>query len=237
MSKITWKSAFSAVILASASLSLAGCITVLPKVKPAQLYRFGYSQPGLATPVAQASAGAGGDIGLVLGSLALPQDSSGDRILTVEGNEVSYVADARWTAPAQTLFNEALSDGFARSSKVIRLEPRAFGSARFRLDVSVRKFETDYSHGKATVSVTLDARILRLSDHAVMGQRFITAEVAPKHNEMSLITDSFNMATTQVISALIDFSQTTLKGQETPLTPSSVVPLTDKSDKQKAEGL
>ncbi|MEI9903905.1 MAG: hypothetical protein WDN06_07920 [Asticcacaulis sp.] len=44
--------------------------------------------------------------GIVFGTITFPQDSSGDRVTTLEGNEVSYVSQARWTAPAQELFNE-----------------------------------------------------------------------------------------------------------------------------------
>ncbi len=234
MSRITMKTVVAAIILAGAGLSLAGCITVLPKVKPAQLYRFGFTPKALDTTAASPLP-AGDDIGMSFGSAVFPQDSSGDRILTVEGSEVSYVAEARWTAPAQSLFNDAVSEGFARASQHIRLEPRGPGSARFRLDIAVRKFESDYSHGRPTVSIALDARIIRMSDRSVMAQRYITADVATKHNDMSMMADSYNEATTQVVGALIGFSEETLKGQEAPQTPAGDMPKA--SDKQKAEGL
>ena len=235
MSRITIKTAVAAAMLACTGLSLSGCITVLPKVKPAQLYRFGFTPKALDSAVVSSPLPAGGDIGMSFGSAVFPQDSSGDRILTVEGSEVSYVAEARWTAPAQALFNDSVSEGFARASQHVRLEPRGPGSARFRLDIAVRKFESDYSHGRPTVSIALDARIIRVSDHSVMAQRYITADVATKHNDMSMMADSYNDATTQVVGALIGFSEETLKGQDAPQTPVGDVPKT--SDKQKAEGL
>ena len=194
-----------------ASLALTGCVTLLPKQKPVTLYRFSYNPPSLGkdADVSQAPLTAT-PTPLALSIVSFPQASSGDRVLTSESNQLSYVADARWAVPAQVLFNEAVSDGFARGGRGLQLETRGPGAAAFRLELTVRKFETDYRHGKAMVAVDMDARMIRLSDHAIVGQRYVTADVGVPHNDMSDMVEAYNKATTQAVMTLVDFSQETL---------------------------
>jgi cholesterol transport system auxiliary component len=219
------------------ALTLTGCITLLPKTKPAQLYRFGYA-PELVEQKAQAAGTAGAvgktPVGIVFGTVTFPQDSAGDRIVTVEGNEVAYVAEARWTSAASGMFKNAISTGFARGGQTVTLEPRGPTAANFRLDISVRKFETDYDHKRPTVSVALDARLIRLSDRMVVGQKFISADVAVRKSDMSLMADGYNQATTQVVTGLIDFSEEALAAFPQTATPMEMV---KPSASQKVEGL
>ena len=226
MSRILKLVTISAVL----SLGLSGCINVLPKTKPVTLYRFGYAPPEgqAAAPTAAIP------VALSLGSIQFPADSGGDRVTTVEDNEISYVAQARWTAPAQALFNDAVSEGFARSGGQVRLDTKGVTLAPYRLDVAVRKFETVYTRNKPTVSVALDARIIRMSDKAVVGQKFITEEIATKRNNMEVMVDAYNSATTAAVSDLIAFSQATLAPLAEPATPMTQIP---DNGKQKAEGL
>ena len=194
-----------------AMLSLGGCVTLLPKQKPVNLYRFSYDPASLGkdAEVRQAPLTAT-PTPLALNVVVFPQASSGDRVLTSENNQLSYVADSRWAVPAQVLFNEAVSDGFARAGRGLQLETRGPGAAAYRLELNVRKFETDYHHGKAMVAVDMDARLIRLSDHAIVGQRYVTADVGVPHNDMTDMVEAYNKATTQAVMGLIDFSQETI---------------------------
>ncbi|CAM3144518.1 ABC-type transport auxiliary lipoprotein family protein [Asticcacaulis taihuensis] len=224
--------------LASAALALSGCVTLLPKTKPAQLYRFGYT-PELVEQKAEAAGTAGRAVGMaptgiVFGTVTFPQDSAGDRIVTVEGSEVAYVAEARWTSAASGLFKDAISTGFARGSQTVTLEPRGPTAANFRLDISVRKFETDYKRNRPTVSVALDARLIRLSDRVVVGQKFISADIPVRKSDMSLMADGYNQATTQVVTSLIDFSEDALANYAQTATPQEMA---KPSATQKVEGL
>ncbi len=225
------------VTVLGAALALTGCVTLLPKTKPAQLYRFGYT-PELVEQKAQAAGTAGAvgktPVGIVFGTVTFPQDSAGDRIVTVEGSEVAYVAEARWTSGAAGLFKDAISTGFARGGQTVTLEPRGPTAANFRLDISVRKFETDYTRNRPTVSVALDARLIRLSDRMVVGQKFISADVAVRKSDMSLMADGYNQATTQVVSGLIAFSEEALANYAQTATPQEMA---KPSATQKVEGL
>ncbi len=190
-----------------ATLSLTGCVTLLPKQKPVTLYRFSYDPASLGkdAEVTQAPLTVT-PTPLALNVVVFPQASSGDRVLTSENNQLSYIADSRWAVPAQVLFNEAVSDGFARAGRGLQLEMRGPGAAAYRLELNVRKFETDYRHGKAMVAVDMDARMIRLSDHAIVGQRYVTADVGVPHNDMTDMVEAYNKATTQAVMGLIDFS-------------------------------
>lgn len=220
-----------------AALALTGCVTLLPKTKPAQLYRFGYT-PELVEQKAEAAGTAGAvgkaPTGIVFGTVTFPQDSAGDRIVTVEGSQVAYVAEARWTSPASGMFKDAISTGFARGGQTVTLEPRGPTAANFRLDISVRKFETDYTRNRPTVSVALDARLIRLSDRMVVGQKFISADVAVRKSDMSLMADGYNQATTQVVTGLIAFSEEALAAFPQTAAPMEMV---KPSATQKVEGL
>ncbi|MFT4075263.1 MAG: ABC-type transport auxiliary lipoprotein family protein [Asticcacaulis sp.] len=221
-----------------AAIALTGCVTLLPKTKPAQLYRFGYT-PELVEQKAVAAGTAGRAVGMaptgiVFGTVTFPQDSAGDRIMTVEGSQVSYIAEARWTSAASGLFKDAISTGFARGGQTVTLEPRGPTAANFRLDISVRKFETDYTRNRPTVSIALDARLIRLSDRLVVGQKFISADIAVRKNDMSLMSEGYNQATTQVVTSLIDFSEDALANYAQTATPQEMA---KPSASQKVEGL
>ncbi len=202
--------AFGAGLGLVAALSLGGCVTLLPKQKPVQLYRFSYDPASLGKDTVSQAPLAPTPVPLALNIVTFPQASSGDRVLTSENNQLSYIADSRWAVPAQVLFNEAISDGFARAGRGLQLEARGPGAATYRLELNVRKFETDYHRGKAMVAVDMDARIIRLSDHAIVGQRYVTADVGLQHNDMTDMVEAYNKATTQAVMTLVDFSQETL---------------------------
>ena len=198
-------------VLGLAALSLGGCVTLLPKQKPVNLYRFSYDPASLGkdNEVRQAPL-TSTPVPVALSIAMFPQASSGDRVLTSENDQLSYVADSRWAVPAQVLFNEALSDGFARAGRGLELETHGPGAASFRLELNVRKFETDYHRGKAMVAVDMDARIVRLADHAIVAQRYVTADVGLQRNNMTDMVEAYNKATTEAVMTLIDFTQESL---------------------------
>ena len=205
--------------LAVAVVGLSGCVNVLPKTKPIQLYRFGYTaEPRKgdkeAAPVAPPVNGAA--IPVQLGQIDFPQEAGSDRVLTTEGNEVSYAGGSRWAAPASELFQDAVKEGFSRSATTVRLDRRGGSSTSYRLEMVVHHFESAYKRGKPTVTIALDARLVRLSDRVVVGQRYITADVGVRHNDMSLMAEAYDQATTEVVQALVGFTQETVAANPLP---------------------
>lgn len=214
---------FAAGLTLTLPLTLGGCVNVLPKVKPVQLYRFGYHPDLLKDKDAAAAATTtttAAPVPLMLGAISFPPAGAGDQVMTTEDNEVSYVAQARWAASAQSMFTEAVSEGFARSDQTVMLVPRGPTAADYRLDVSVRRFEASYSHGRPTVYIGVDARLLRLSDRSVLAQRYISASVSVRRNDMTLISQGFDQATTEVVAGLTGFADASLKNAAPPPTPT-----------------
>ena len=99
--------ALRALSLIAAALALSACVSLLPDAEPSQLYRLEGAIDPSATIAPPAPT-----FGLVLPSTGFVQAASGDRILTVTGDEVAYIAGARWVAPASELFEEAVERAF-----------------------------------------------------------------------------------------------------------------------------
>lgn len=208
------------VLTIAAALAVSGCVNVLPKTKPVQLYRFGYDAEKVADlKLAPAAADL---VPVNLGSVDFPQEALGDRILTTERNEVAYVGGSRWAAPARQLFQDAVKEGFSRSATTVRLDPRGPSMALYRLDLTVHRFESAYGRGRPTVSIAMDARVIRLSDRVVVGQRYVTADVPVRRSDVSLMAQSYDEATSQAVAALIAFTQETIAANPLPDTKVTV---------------
>jgi cholesterol transport system auxiliary component len=90
------------------ALALSGCISLLPKSKPAQLYSF-------APPPAKAAAASANAVAVFRSNGQFQEEASDDRILTMSNGKAAYIAETRWVAPAETLFNESLANAFDAS--------------------------------------------------------------------------------------------------------------------------
>src|SRR4030095_14977037 len=105
-------------VIAAVALALGACVSLLPKTKPAHLYRFG--QP----VAAEALTASPGQVGVFRSSGVFQRESPGDRILTITSGKAAYVADTRWVAPAATLWDEAVVAAFDADGGTARLISR-----------------------------------------------------------------------------------------------------------------
>ncbi len=189
-------------LAAVAALALSGCVSVFPKSEPAQLYRFGSS--------IEASAGVSGSVPMTLARLDFTQAAAGDRIMTVTGSEVAYIAAARWAAPASVMFHEALEQSFERRARVVDLvSRRERRGADLMLDVDVNAFEARYENGREaapTAVVSLDARIIRLPERTVIGQRSIDVRRPAGENRMGAIVAALDGATGEALGELVQWA-------------------------------
>lgn len=187
--------------LIGVAVSLTGCISLLPKSKPAQLYRF--------TPTATAAKGPppANAVGVFQGGGEFQRESAGDRILTVTGPKVAYIAQVRWAAPAQVLFDQALDAAFESSGGHVRLVPRgAPAPTDFVLRVDVRNFETRYDAGpKAapTVLVRLHALMTRDRARTLVSEQVFEASVRASDNRVSAIVAAYAQAVGQALDQLV----------------------------------
>jgi len=194
-------------LLAAGGL-LGGCVTLLPETKPVQLYTIHFNPEWLEAAAETAPAVTDADaVDVFVAVPGFPRAAAGDRILTSEGNEVSYVSGGRWATSAQGMFRDVLSEGFAREGNRVRLANQGRIAAKYRLDVEVRRFETAYARRRPTVVVTLDARLVRTDDRAVVAERYIKVEEPVRRNNVGHIVEGFEKAATRAVAQIVGFAE------------------------------
>lgn len=194
--------------VAGAAALLSGCISLLPESDPVQLYRFEgrLESAGAAAP-------ASSSFGVLLPESGFVQASSGDRILTINGPEAAYIADARWVAPAETLFQEAVERAFDANPGPARLVARGgLQQSDLTLRLDVRCFEANYDNGLRSppeILVRVQASLVARADRAVLGDRAFEVRVRADDNRVSEIVEAFDEATAGVLGQLVDWTNRT----------------------------
>lgn len=190
-------------LIAAAALPLLSGCALLSSPDPVQLYRFGGPVQGEArAPVAQ-------PIPMGLRRIEMPQASRTDRIVGVTGSEVAYIKGARWVAPADALYTEALENAFAARAQRVRLVgPRELTTAQRSLDVDMRAFEARYDAPGAAPSVVIAARaqILSRQDRSVVAERAFSVTRPAAANRVSSIVEAFEAATADINAQIVDWT-------------------------------
>ena len=180
------------------SASLTGCITLFPKEKPVQLYRF-----DAAVQPVQSSAQ---PFAVRTGMSEFDPAAAGDRIMTVDGDQVGYINAGRWSAPANQLFDEAVAHGLGAPGDSAHLVGPT-GKAKYRLHLTVSRFEARYTSGPTappTIVIDIRASLDRQSDmSAVAPPTDFHAEVPASDNRVGPIVTAFDAATTKVVGDLV----------------------------------
>ena len=191
--------------LLAAALALSGCVSVLPKSKPARLYRFSAVEaaaPAGAAPTDRAALG--------LGPVTFDPPAANDRILTVNGQGTAYIEGARWVSPAPLLFQQALIRTFDTTTGAPRLAERG-GALRApaMLTLNVEAFEARYDQGEAAaplVVVRVHAVIANNQTHAILGDKLFTASVRAADNRQGPIVAAFQGAAQQVLGDIASWA-------------------------------
>jgi cholesterol transport system auxiliary component len=188
--------------LAAVALSLAGCVSLLPKAKPAQLYRFGYAQ---AVTPASAPGGPPAQAVLEKGQVSFDAGAATDRILTVEGDSAAYIAGARWISPAPVLFDEALARAFQAPGAPAMAVRGALGHPPYVLNLDVQTFEARYDQGPAAppeAVVQIRAVLLRGDTRTVVADQLITSQVRAGDNRIGPIVTAYDGAVQDALGKL-----------------------------------
>jgi cholesterol transport system auxiliary component len=194
--------------LGACAVALSGCISLLPKSKPAQLYRFGQSVA--AAPAAPAGPRT---VGVFRTNGSFEEAAANDRILTVTGGKAAFIAQSRWIAPASILFDEAVSNAFDAAPGPVRLLARGQqGKFAYALRLDVRQFETVYPTADAapTVVVRLHAALNR-SDQVTVGEQDFEARVPAGDNRVGAIVAAYDKAVGDVIGKLVAWTNATAR--------------------------
>jgi cholesterol transport system auxiliary component len=190
--------------LAVCAVGLSGCISLLPKTKPSQLYSF------VPAPAAAAAAPtAANAVAVFRTNGSFQSESADDRLLTMTNGHAAYIAQTRWVAPAAVLFDQAVSQAFDASP--IRLIARGQqGRSAYGLRLDVRNFETRYDAGgraAPTVVVRVHAA-LNKADQTVVGEQIFEARVTAGGNRVGAIVSAYDKAMAEVIKQLVAWTQT-----------------------------
>lgn len=186
----------------SVALLLSGCITLLPDSKPTQLYRFTPDPQASATPSPTE-----GRYAVVRAGGNFHPAAAGDRILTSDGAEAAYLANARWTQAAAVLFDQALVRAFATSSGPARLiTPGELGRPAFGLRVDVSRFEAAYDRGpRAAPEIRVDLHLVltRLKDQTVVQEQTFAFSRRATENRGEAIAEAFSEAVEEALETIV----------------------------------
>ena len=190
-------------LIAACAVSVSGCISLLPKTKPALLYSFGQN------PVAEAAGpiSPAAQIGVLRTIGSFQRQTAGDRMLTITGDRAAYVARSRWVAPAEVLFNQGLVNMFEASPGRIRLVSRGERApAAYALRTDVRNFELRYDMGPDTAPtavVRVRATLTRTRDFTVVAEQMFESTVRAGENRVGAFATAYDQATAQVQQAIV----------------------------------
>ena len=189
------------------ALALGGCVTLLPKTEPAQLYRFDVSGGASTQPVADAAG-----FWVYRAPTSFARGADGDQILTLSGDQVAYIAGARWIAPAAVLFDGAESHAFDQSSGAAHLNRRGeVGNGLVNLRLDVGAFEARYLDGAGappTVVVQVRASLSRVTDRQPLATRIFESRKKVDSNRVGAIVPGFNAAVTDVLDQVVVWTDT-----------------------------
>ncbi len=203
------------VAVVACALALAGCISVLPKEKPVQMYRFGVDAAPSPAPAPAPASGA--RVGLVLARAELPRASAGDRLLAITGDQAAYLAGARWVSPAAVLFEDSVQRAFARSGAVRLMSRGETGAAQGALRLEATDFETRYASPGAppVVRVTVQAMLLRRNGSFVADDT-VSAEAPAAENGVHAIVAAYDAAVAEANAGLVAWTDANAAQVTTP---------------------
>ncbi len=184
------------------AMSLSGCISLLPKTAPAQLYRFGADTAAVAPAPT-----AGPRFTVRPAFVSFEQAAAGDRILTITGDQAAYVGGARWVGPAGSLFEAALTRAFDVHAGAARLltggEP---APGDYVLKVDVRAFEARYEQGQGAAPravVEVYAALSDRKDPRIESSRLFQVATPAGSNSVHAIAAAFDDAVLKVLTQLV----------------------------------
>lgn len=193
----------------ASALALSACVSLLPKTKPAHLYRFG--QPVAASAVDVPV----GDVGVLRTNAAFQRESAGDRLLTITDGKAAYVAETRWVAPAAVLWDQAVVAAFDGDAGPVRLVARGEPSPTpYILRLDVRNFETQYDRGAKSaplIVVRVRAAMTSTTDRGVVGEKLFEARVRAGDNRVTAIVPAYDRAVGEVLSEVVAWTNANAK--------------------------
>ncbi len=195
--------------IGASALALSACVSLLPKSKPAHLYRFG--QP-VAAEAVEASVG---DVGVLRTSASFQRESAGDRLLTITNGKAAYVAETRWVAPASVLWEEAVVAAFDADAGPVRLVARGEPVATpYVLRLDVRNFEAHYDQGQEApplVVIRVRAAMTSTTNRGVVGEKLFEKRIRAGDNRVTAIVPAYDRAVGELLAEVVAWTNAQAK--------------------------
>ena len=195
-----------------ALVALGGCISLLPKTKPAQMYRFGAGPPIVVAP-----AGGQAHVTIRAAPTSFERAAAGDRILTVSGDQTAYIAGARWVTAASNLFDDAVTGAFEAHGGPARLLARdepVIADVVLKLDVQA--FEVRYPQGRGaapTVAVQVYAALAGPQSTTKGVTQLFQIEVPAESDSVHAIAGAFDAAVGKVLDEVVTWTETNAQAE------------------------
>ena len=180
----------------AAALSVSGCALMGGSSKPATLY-----QLSSTSDAAPSAANSSVPVVILYAGSSFERQSQGDRILTTTGNQVAYIASARWAAPAQEMFDSvAIQQLQSGPTRVRIIRAGAPPLSAYVLAIDVRRFDAEYTSAGPAPDVVVQgrAKLMRVADRQIVGDWPISAREHAQANKVGEIVAAFDRATKNV---------------------------------------
>ncbi|WP_019959677.1 ABC-type transport auxiliary lipoprotein family protein [Woodsholea maritima] len=199
------------VLSLSVALGLSGCISVLPKAKPHQIYR-------LDAPIDLGSEGLEEARLVLIERPIAPRALINDKIaLAYPDGRIAYAAQSNWVSPVPALIQDRVMDAYAAEIPEIAAVRSEDGvRARWALRLEVRHFEALFDQGEDSaplVRVMMRARIVDEQERSLISSRTVESEVRARSRTVSAIVEAFDGASTEVSRTLVTWSRDVLAAQ------------------------
>jgi cholesterol transport system auxiliary component len=198
----TTRRALAMAAAALCTVHLGGCVTVFPKSPQVTLYRLEAGPPLERSPTGPSEVTT-----VALDEQTFPSEEAGDRLVVVRSGRLFYMADARWAAPAEIMFTDALIEAFDAHGGGSRLMRRqGVASCSFRLGLEVDRFEVVGAPAGATppkVIVSFHAVLVRARDGALLAEKTFEGSAVSEADTLSGIIPAYDQAFSRVAADLI----------------------------------
>lgn len=149
------------------ALALAtGCVSLLPEpAPPPNIYR-------LVTSIPAVEKVASPEIIRVDRPTAPQLYNANDIVVTMDGQKLSTIAQAKWSETTPELTQDALIEALAGSRNFIGLLPTSGASVETRLQVTIKNFEASFDQGPESAPLAvIDYRVAytRSDDRSLLG--------------------------------------------------------------------
>ena len=182
---------------------LGGCSLLFPTPAP-QLYRLAPQMD--EPPNGQRVSGQ-----LVVATPVASGSLDTERIaLTRNRAALDYFAGAAWTDRAPRLLQGLLIDAFEDNGRITAVgRDSSYINADYRLETVLRDFQARYAgtdQSPPIVVVSLDAQLVRMADHRVVGHVRATKEVPAARNSLDSVVEAFDPAVGNVIGQIVGWT-------------------------------